>query len=265
MAAEVYLVYLEFSRANRDSLDEVRGLIHNHFPHCLLRTVIVDNSIELRNIEIRVDEHTDLIYGNNRSRDISGLDVGFQYLLKRYTPTAKSIVYIANDTFRKSTNAVAIRKVSGLTIADGIKKGYVLGYMDRFPKSVRVLDRQVPYWIRSNFIVLPFNVLKSILPLEVPLTDGQIFSDAPKAFFKKNAPLSENYQRYLRTWLFGEKDPRGEMKGIWHSSQPITKRNFESMKTKTRAILSEHFISARLIGKHPIIPLNHGWNSAQSQ
>ena len=131
-------------------------------------------------------------------------------------------------------------------VAAGLTMNMAIGYTDAFPRPVRLEGLPFQSWIRTHFFLVPAPLLQRLLPLAVGVEDKRIFSRDRKEFFAPDGCLSADYQRYLRCWLFGEQDPEGEFAQVWPGARRQTKVNLPEIRQKTRAILSEHYLSARL-------------------
>lgn len=258
-AIDLRIVYLQFtSQHQQTGLNKLKQLMTEFFPNSPRHFCVVDNSIN-GNFEISLDLETDFIPGDNCSRDFSGYDLGIGWLQKAYPPTSKTIWIFANDTFHRDLDVETLKFFKKNIIDFGIRSRAIIGYQDCYPKPVHSFGLLLHRWIRTNFFILTNDALIQALPLSVPFEDESIFGVPPQKFFKDVSPLSERYRDYLQTWLFGKKDPLGEFKAKWRSSEKLTKENFQEFKAKTRAILSEHYLSARLLHKGiPIVPVNHG-------
>jgi hypothetical protein len=118
--------------------------------------------------------------------------------------------------------------------------------VDGYPSEVTLLGLPVQWWIRTSLVVLPYRTLAALGRLALPVEDERIFGGVD-AFFRDDAPLSENYKGFIRAWLFGE-DCAGwsEVYGRWHSTRPLTPESLADFRAKARSILCEHYLSARL-------------------
>jgi hypothetical protein len=69
------------------------------------------------------------------------------------------------------------------------------------------------------------------------------FSGDPRSPFRADAPLSENYRRYIYDWLTGE----GTGQGVtWHSRFELDDRSLRHFEAKAVAILNEQLLAIRL-------------------
>ncbi|MBX9768998.1 MAG: hypothetical protein K2X47_17115 [Bdellovibrionales bacterium] len=257
--AELRVVYLQFTGTHQTAgLGKLKQMMAEFFPNAKRHFCVVDNSMS-GSFEISVDSETDLIPGNNESRDFSGYDCGIRWLQKAYPPTKNTTWVFANDTFHRDLGPETLKFFKKNIIDFGLRTRSFVGYEDRYPQPVSIFGLPLQRWIRTHFFMLSDQALAGVLPLAVPFEDSDIFGTHPKHFFKQPSPLSENYQRYLMTWLFGRKDPKGEFSAVWRSAEALTSRNFHDFKAKTRAILSEHYLSARLLNNGlRIVPVNNG-------
>lgn len=258
MRAECYLIFVEFGDQKRmAALSELKALIFKIMPNCNLHVVIVDNSTA-NDIEICLDPRTNVISGNNTSRDFSGYDRGLEWIRNRRKLNNNTVVVFANDTIHESVNLPFFQRLNEQLFKLFMKMDGTVGYVDCFPVKVKLGRLKFKSWIKSNLIFIKYSNLRNIDKISLPFTDDKIFSDNWNEFFAKNSVANKDYQKLLKGWLFGEKVRGINFKERWHSAKPLTRRNFSLFKVKTRAILSEHFLSARLIEmKSPVIDVKN--------
>jgi hypothetical protein len=246
MKNDCYLIFVEFGNERRmAALSDIKGVIHTLLPDCNLHVVIVDNATK-GNIEICLDPKTNVISGNNNSRDISGYDKGLQWIKDRRQLFRETILFFGNDTIHQSINLPYFRAVSSKVFKKCMRSNSVIGYVDSFPRQVSIGGLPFKSWIRSNLFIIKYKNLMEIGSIEIPFSDDQIFSKKWQDFFSKDSIASPEYKKFLQVWLFGKRFPGLKFSEKWHSCEPLTQNNFSTFKVKTRAILSEHFFSARL-------------------
>ena len=66
---------------------------------------------------------------------------------------------------------------------------------------------------------------------------------AATAAFRSDAPLSQNYRDYIRSWLTGDGTGQGV---VWHSRFDLADETLDLFRTKALAIVNEHMITVRL-------------------
>lgn len=100
-----------------------------------------------------------------------------------------------------------------------------------------VLGRTLRFWLRTSFLLLPAGVLASLGTL-VTVADIDRFcsSEYSGRAFREDAPLNTHYAGYIETWLTRR----------WHSAFQLSGATWERFREKTRSILNEHLLTARL-------------------
>jgi hypothetical protein len=227
------------------ALSELKAVIHNLLPQGNLHVVIVDNAMQ-GNIEICLDPKTNVISGNNNSRDISGYDRGLKWIRDRRRLLPDTILFFGNDTIHHSINLPYFRSITPKVFKKCLRSNSVIGYVDRFPQKVSLGGLPFQSWIRSNLFIIKYKKLMEIGNIEIPFSDDQIFSKKWQDFFSRDSVASPEYKKFLLVWLFGKRFRGLKFAEKWHSHEPLTRNNFSTFKVKTRAILSEHYFSARI-------------------
>ncbi|MCS7092176.1 MAG: hypothetical protein NZM26_02395 [Patescibacteria group bacterium] len=210
--------------------------------------LVIDNSIE-KSTEIVFGPHEHFISGDDSTYEFSGWDKGIKYIERHFCIRHDDLIILANDTFHRNYGDDYLQLFLKKQILLCRSENFLYGYKDAYPKPVSLFGLTVSSWLRSSFLICSYATLNMLRPLAIPFANDILFSKNYKQFFHDNVPLSNNYKQYLRTWLFGEKDPTGEFQEKWHSQRPLTQDNFSLFKGKTRAILSEHYLSARALNK----------------
>lgn len=245
MQKKLYCLYLVFGESHRESgLKLLREFITRVLPDYETHFVVIDNAIAPE-MHRRIDAFTDLISGDNSSREFSGLDRGYRWLASQ-DPTATDCLFLlANDTFHRSYGAEYLNLFQPKPVKVALSRGQIVGYLDAFPEEIELFDLRIKSWIRSSFFLIRGSELKKVMPLALPRADSEIFSEDWRQFFKEPSPLSNNYRGFLRTWLFGEESKDGSFTEAWHSQKPLSADTFSFFKGKARAIFCEHWLSAR--------------------
>jgi hypothetical protein len=208
------------------------------------RIVVVDNAVAPET-EICLGHEVHRIGGDNTAREFSGYDRGLWWLRSYYSVAPDAALVIANDTFHRSYGRDYLELFSRQEAEAALNDGSLVGYADSYPRSISLFGLSLRSWIRSSLVLCRVRELEALLPLNAPFRDSEIFSGNGETFFATPSPLSENYRRYLRTWLFGENDPEGECVHMWHSRAPLSAANRDMMQKKARAIMCEHYLSAK--------------------
>jgi hypothetical protein len=240
------MVHLELTDRHRaTALPILEGFVERLFPDRARRLVVVDNA-QRGDLEIELDRRACAISGDNRSREFSGWDRGLAWLeadgsIRRDTP-----VVLTNDTFHRSYGAAYLSDFSPERVLPPLSRGALIGYMDAYPRAIRLFQLTLERWVRSSLVISTYGSLAHVRPFALPFSDDDVFSHDFRQLFCEPSPLSDNYRRYLRTWLFGDA-PSDGFDEAWHSRAPLGPETFEAAKGKIRSILCEHALSARAL------------------
>src|SRR6185295_10084074 len=111
---------------------------------------------------------------------------------------------LANDTLHRSYGRAWLDGFSAPRLTETLARGGLLGWIDAYPREVTLFGRPVRAWLRTNLVAGSRAVVDRLRPFSLPFADDDLFTGDLDAFFRAPSPLSDNYRRYLRTWLFGE-------------------------------------------------------------
>jgi hypothetical protein len=240
---DVYVVFLEFTPAHRRSaLEILRPFVDRLFPGHRVRWTLVDNAFE-RDHDVPREEGAEVIAGDDSSREFSGFDRGIEWVKRTYQPAPGSVFILANDSFHRSYGSDYLARFDPGRVRAALRANDAVGYVDGYPSEVEVLGLPVQSWIRTSLVIVRGSVLDALGKLTIPVRDEDIFGGVDR-FFLDDAPLSANYRRYIRAWLFGEDGE--DFAYRWHSMRKLTNENLAEFRGKARAILCEHYFSARL-------------------
>jgi hypothetical protein len=201
------------------------------------RTVIVDNALPCS-----VDQMADgdiLIGGDNAFWEFSGWDRAVAFLGS--TIWSYDLVHLATSAFQtlywKYLDRFEIRQLKMLC-----DRAACLGHIDCYNEPVTMFSFYSQHWLRSCFFFVRPTELKALGSLVSCRDRQRFFSGDTLNPFREDAPLSENYRRYILAWLTG-----GQIQGnIWHSNFDLTAETLPFFERKTLAIVNEHLLAARL-------------------
>ena len=237
---EVQLLLLAFGDAHLTAaLGNLRQLAARAFPQARPRVLVVDNSREGSFAEA-LDDGVVRIGGDNSQREFSGWDRGLAWLDSTLAP--QSMVILANDTLARPEK---LGKLAALTAAraEEARRGALVGYVDAYPRPIELFGRRLRQWVDTSLVIASHATFSRLRPLALPHADGEIFADDWRQLFREPSPLSENYRRYLRSWLLGESSD--EPIDPWYAQAPLAADNHAFMRQKIRSVLCEHYLSAR--------------------
>ena len=123
-----------------------------------------------------------------------------------------------------------------------IERSVCLGHIDGYNMRVRLADTTSQAWIRTCFFFLPWSRVATISPWASYSDPTFIFVDPSSRQFRADAPIDENYQSSIASWLEG-----GSIGGhTWHT--PVSHGLEENIRfqRKTLAILNEHRLAITL-------------------
>ncbi|MFM0145481.1 hypothetical protein [Paraburkholderia sp. RL18-085-BIA-A] len=260
-ARRVIALFLVYGRTFTDEgISHIRKIFGRMLPDSELQIIIIDNKLDqpYENTGKPVWE----ISGDNALGEFTGWDHGYEFARRKLNLNENDLILFANDTFfRRNYRAGGVGYMDFFDhpLLDGhdLTKECI-GYLDDFPREVELMGIRYTSWIRSNVFFIPFNVCEKLGKFTFPLPEEEIFAPSYKAFWGKTNKISDNWKAYISSWLFGYSDPKfPEYQLHWHSARAPNEENFALFKRKARAILSEHYLTARLHGMNcPIIDTN---------
>jgi len=241
----VLALYLQYGdRHQAAGLGELRRQVQRLFPRSPASYLVIDNALPEGAAPV-IDGDVTLLAGDNCNREFSGWDRGLAWLRAHREVASTDVVMLANDTFHRSYGTEYLELFRPWAVGRALRRNALVGYMDAFPEPVSAFGRELRSWVRTSLLITTAGTLYALLPLQLGDVDAQVFSPTTGEFFRREAPLSERYQAYLSTWLFGEQAGVDGFRERWHSQAGLTEANSEAMRQKARCILAEHQLSAR--------------------
>ena len=221
---------------------------------------VVDNA-EVGEREV-VSHGRHWLSGDNGWREFSGWDKGVRYWRSVTSVAADDTFVLVNDTFHRSYGTDYLEGFEPSAVEAALATGHVVGYVDAYPRPVELFGLSMQAWVRTSCFAVRGGDLEKIGPLALNVDEGVLFADDCAQFFAEEAPLSANYRAYLATWLWGKPARDDGFDEAWHSQVGLSPATFEALKGKAKAILSEHYLSARArqcgLRIHPTCPLPPG-------
>jgi hypothetical protein len=241
----VFAVYLQFGDQHQAAgLKELRRQVKRLLPRSPASFLVIDNALPAAAAPV-VNGDVTLLAGDNSNREFSGWDHGLAWLRVHREVASTDVVLLANDTFHRSYGTEYLQLFRPAAVGWALRRNALVGYMDAFPEPVQAFGRELRSWVRTSFVITTASTLYALLPLQLGQVDAQVFSSTPGQFFHPDAPLSDRYQAYLQTWLFGERVGVDGFRERWHGQAGLTEANGEAMRQKARCIFAEHQLSAR--------------------
>lgn len=219
----------------RATLDRVRSAFG---PVCRITAVAVGNSPQaLAAVEHRADI---AVAGSNTDAEFSAYDEGLAVL--RQHDVDPDVLLLVND------RAFAYRDVhlgpgTARLLGRVRRHGLAAGHLDALPAPMRVRDRRVHAYLRSNLLLLPGGALPAdfrVTSVDADDLDELVPTEPPGEW--RMPGLGElDYVAFLRDWLTGTRDA-----GSWYRARPVDEQSWPVLRAKVQSILNEHLLSARL-------------------
>jgi hypothetical protein len=242
MDAPVFALYLQHGdRRQAESVEAIKRVARRTFPSRELRVTVVDNAVE-PSVVRKLDDVVTLVGGDNSCREFSGWDHGLAWLRGAQQVPDGAVFLLANDTFLGDPEAADFFRLEPRWTERQLARGALLGHVDGFAFSSRLLGLELRRWVKSNFLLCRSSSLRRLTPFTLPHADDVLFSPDPRQFFREDVDLSPAYQATIKGFLQGEANPA---LWRWHSARPFDRENVAFFRLKTRAILCEHALSAR--------------------
>jgi len=246
--ANVYTLFLVFGKDHvKPGLEHINGFLNRCYADNESHILIIDNALE-NGLQAATGNHS-VISGDNTCLDFSGWEKGLAFLKDHYSLNDDDILIFCNDSFYRSYSHRIIDGFKPGDVTSESLQDTVAGFVDGYSAPVSILGYKFDRWIRSNFFIMTFNTFKKLDGIVFPLPPEEIFGGHAKQFFSETLEISDDYKANLSKWLFGEERGCDEYMGEWHSATNITPDNFEYFKKKARAILSEQYLSVKIINK----------------
>ena len=221
-----------------DALAELLAFQRVRLPSVSHDVVVVDNAPE--NAKRTVTSDFEIIDGSNRSWEFSAWDEGLAHVGQRVWDY--DFVHLVTSAFRTLyTRYIDRFDQSMLERIAG--RGIALGHIDYYNDPVELLGNRAQAWIRSSFVFIPPAELSALGRLVCVSEPTKFFSEDPQRPFLEDAPISENYRRYIIDWLTGP----GTGQGVtWHSRFVLSPETLPHFQAKVLAMLNEQMLAVRL-------------------
>ena len=222
-----------------DSQTRVDEIFLRQLPGICRETIVVDTALPPGYVEACGPQLT-VLGADNTSSEFSGWDQALSWIgpaiwsydLVHFATSACFTLYIG---YLERFDLRLLRSVVGLPVC--------VGHIDCYNEPVRLLSYFSQHWIRTSFFFLPPAEVKALGSL-VSLRDGKrIFTGDAALPFRDDAPLSENYRRYICDWITGGDIGQGV---TWHSVFGLRQETLPEFERKAMAILNEHLFAIRL-------------------
>lgn len=246
--AKVYTLFLVFGKDHvKLGLTHINAFSKRCYPGYKSHILIIDNALE-NDVQATTGDQS-ITSGDNSCLDFSGWEKGVSFLENHFEMNGNDVLIFCNDSFYRSYSYKVINGFQPEEVTPDSLQDRVAGFADSYRMPVSVLGYKFDKWIRSNFFIMTYKNYKKLDGLVFPLPPEEIFDTNIKHFFSDTFNISDNYKGYLRKWLFGKDQGYDEYTGKWHNAVDVTPETFEYLKKKARAILSEQFLSVKIINQ----------------
>ena len=220
-----------------EALAELEAFRRRRVPSVAHETLIIDNAPSASTTR---EPGREVIQGSNRSWEFSAWDEGLAHVGRRVWDY--DLVHLATSAFGELYTRYIDRFDPGL-LDQVAGRAAAVGHVDYYGEPVEAMGYTLQSWIRSSFLFLPPAELATLGSLVTVSDREQFFSGDPDAPFRPDAPLSENYQRYIHNWLTGD----GTGQGVtWHSRFRLDEKTLPHFEAKALAVLNEQLLAVRL-------------------
>jgi len=221
------------------AIDDIEAFYARQMPSVEWDLLVIDNALP-EGLEEKIGPNRMLIGGSNAQREFSSFDSGIAHLSRRLVRC--DLVHLVTAAFRTLYTRY-LDRIDEETLRFVLRRGAAVGHIDYYNKPVTIYGRQSQAWLRSSFLFLPPAELKILGSLVTVREHAALFTGDPTAPFRSDAPLSENYRRYLLGWLTGDGTGQGVQ---WHSRFVLSDDTLPLFQDKVLAILNESLLSIRL-------------------
>ncbi len=200
--------------------------------------VVVDNLLPSGLVESRPGHH--LISGDNSVWEWSAIDVAVKHVGARIR--AYDLVNIVTSAFQQ-LYVDYLERFTPSVVAAIVGERVCLGHIDCYNDEIGILTYRSQHWLRTSFIMLPVQELLLLGSAVSARHRWPWFSGRSDEPFAADAPLSDNYRKYILDWLLGEDIGQGVR---WHRSLALDGEGLNQFEQKTITILNEHLFGIRL-------------------
>lgn len=236
-----------------DALPRMEGIFRRAMPRARRRIVVIDTALPPGHVEPGPGGAT-VIGADNSAWEFSAWDEGLRFTAAELGD--HDLVHLATSAFDTLYTGYLKRFDDGLLEALAGRR-LACGHIDYYDEPVELFGERSRHWIRSSFAMLPPAELQRLGSLVSigPQHRGAIFSGDPKAPFRRDAPVSERYRRYVTDWLLGA----GTGQGVeWHSRFVLDAGTLAFFEQKAMAIFNEQLLSLRL-RRQGCMPVDAVW------
>jgi hypothetical protein len=222
-----------------DAQERMDEMFFQYMPEVQRETVVVDTTLPLGHLEI-VRRDLAVLGGDNSYSEFSAADMALSWIADRIW--SYDLVHLATAAFH-TLYVGYLERFDTRMLRAIVGRPTCVGHIDCYNEPIRLLSYHSQHWLRTSFVFLPPAELKALGSLVSFRNRSRVFSGDPEQPFRRDAPLSENYRKYIYDWLTGGDIGQGV---TWHSGFILTRESLPEFERKTLAILNEHLFAIRL-------------------
>lgn len=234
---KILTIFVRHGRAKYgNALKELSALLRRSLPLSACDLLVVDNAPE----GDLLGEGYEVIAGSNRAWEFSAWDDGIAHVGTRLG--AYDYVHLVTSAFNTLYTRY-LDRIDDDALQSVVGRAVAVGHVDRYGEPVELLGIRSQHWLRSSYLFLPPSELVALGSLVWVPDPNRFFSGDPAKPFREDAPISENYRRYILDWLTGQGTGQGT---TWHSRFQLDVSTLPFFQAKATAILNEQLLSIRL-------------------
>ena len=187
----------------------------------------------------KINDKTYYLQGDNSEREFSGWQKGIDFL--ETMNLNFNVILFVNEAFENPGTSFLIDYASFITVFKSYILNAAIGRIDSHGKETEVLGYFTKSWICSNCFFISGKLLKSLKTF-VTINNENMNDFFEKEFidsnstFKETAPINKEYKEHIIQWLTID----------WYGHFSIDPDHWNLFREKTKAILNEALLSARL-------------------
>ena len=229
---KIAVVYLQYDRNKYPySFQYTSGLLNKI--NCNIEYVVVDNYNQDESLEIHGNVH--ILSGDNTNWEFSGWQKGLTYVKENIDC---DLILFINDSLRSYRYKMLEMPCLGEMFKSCVKRNLLLGKVDSTGRgNFGFLGYNLNAWVCTNVFAGSREVFAECQVDNSYLFDiDSIVKDVDK--FLKNDQLGEDLRNHIYSWLSYS----------WHSKFNV-RENLGLFKNKTKAILNEKLLTAKIMTK----------------
>jgi hypothetical protein len=220
-----------------EAISDLRSFQRTRLPSARCDLLVVDNA---GGVFPPGPGDTEIMGGSDRHWEFSAWDEGLAHVGARIWEY--DLVHLVTSAFRTLYTRY-IDRCDERTLALVAGCGAALGHVDYYNEPVELLGNRSQCWLRSSFVFLPPAELVTLGTLVGVADPALFFSGDPQDPFLPEAPVSQDYRKYVIDWLTGAGTGQGTE---WHSRFALTRETLQHFQAKALAMFNEHLLTMRL-------------------